>query len=84
MDSLSRAEEPAWITGFRSDIGRAVKTPFLHPDAQSSPAERNTPAVSPAAGAANTHYKHSQQNGGAESNEEDPSRMSTPRGPSGP
>ena len=78
--TASQAGEPAWVTGFRHDMARALGTPFSPPGVQSSnSAEHSTAGVSRAAGTANVHFKHSVQNGGfASGEEEELSWMSSP------
>ena len=77
--AVGRRGEPAWVTGFRSDMGRALETPFLHPGPQPSRSAQSTPGVSPAAAAAGAaRHKLSWQNGWAETDGKVPSGPSSP------
>ena len=75
-----QAGEPAWVTGFRQDMRRALRTPFRDPGMQPSrSAERSSAGVSPAAGTANVLFSHDLHKAYVESSqEEELSRMSSP------
>ena len=78
-EGVSQIGEPAWVAGVRSDMGRAMETPFLHPGPQPSHLAQSTPGVSPAAaGAAYARHRLSWQNGWAETDEKVLSRASSP------
>ena len=73
--AVSQPGEPAWVTGFRSDMGRAMETPFLHPGQQPSHSAQSTPGVSPSAYA---RQRLSSRNGWAETDEKVLSTASSP------
>ena len=75
--AVSQAGEPAWVTGFRSDIGRAVETPFLHPGLQPSRPAPSTLGVSPALRGTRAPYSLSLHEGWAGKGEEVLSRISS-------
>lgn len=76
--ATSQAGEPAWVTGFRTDIGRAMETPFLHSGTRPSQSAQSTAGVSPASGMATAPYNLSLPKGWAEKGEEMLSKMSSP------
>jgi len=77
--ALGRRDEPAWVSGFREDIGLALGTLFTQSSAHTSNShEYSSPSLSPAPVSSSVHCKLLSQKVSTGKQEQDCSATSTP------
>ena len=77
--AMGRKDEPAWVSGFREDIGLALGTLFTQSSARMSHShEYSSPSVSPAVVSSSVHCKLLSQKASTGKQEQESSATSTP------